>query len=284
MASRSFRALGPHGFHRVAYTEWGVADNPRVLLCVHGLTRNGRDFDPLARALQDSYRVICPDIVGRGDSDWLGQNEGYGYPQYCADMAALIARMGVEEVYWLGTSMGGIIGMLMASKPHTPVQRLLLNDIGPHIPAAALRHIGSYAGADPVFADLDAAAAYFREVYAGFGDLTDAQWRHMVGHGVRQRGDGTYGLNYDPAIGTPFRREPIRDVDMWVVWDAVTCPTLVIRGAKSDLLRAETACEMTRRGPSAEIIELSGFGHAAALMSTDQISVVRDWLRRAHAD
>ncbi len=170
----------------MAYAEWGAAEAARVVLCVHGLTRSGRDFDRLAAALAASgCRVVCPDVVGRGSSDWLEDPAGYAYPQYLADMTALIARLDVEAVDWVGTSMGGLIGMMLAAQPGTPIRRLVINDIGPFIPKAALARIGDYLGQDQSFADLEAAEAHLRTVHAPFGPLTDAQWEHLTLHSVR---------------------------------------------------------------------------------------------------
>jgi pimeloyl-ACP methyl ester carboxylesterase len=277
MRTGSVLGLGPHGFHRVAYVEWGERAAPRTLVCAHGLTRNGRDFDRLATALADAFRVVCPDVVGRGRSDWLTQAEGYGYPQYLADMAALIARLDVLEVDWVGTSMGGLIGMMLAAQPNTPIRRLVLNDVGPFLPKAALERIAGYVGQDPRFETLEALEAYLRRVHAPFGPLPDAAWRHLAEHGHRRLPDGGFGLAYDPAIGAAFR-QGVQDVDLWSVWDAVRCPVLVLRGAESDLLSAETAAEMERRGPRARVVTFPGIGHAPALVAEDQIAVVRGWL------
>lgn len=272
----------PHGLHRIAYTEWGAPDNPRVLLCVHGLTRNGRDFDELARALADDFRVICPDVVGRGRSDWLAVKADYGFPQYVADMVTLIARLDVAELDWLGTSMGGIIGMLLASLPGNPVRRLILNDVGPVITAASLQRIGSYVGAAPRFASMEAAQAYIREVSAPFGPLTDAQWQHLTDHSVHPAGDdeGGFVMRYDPGLAEGFRAAPVgEDVDLWPVYEAIRCPTLVLRGAESDLLEAATVAAMAERGPRARSVEFAGIGHAPMLMDEAQIKVVAEFLR-----
>lgn len=277
MSERSFLGLSAAGFHRVAYTQWGRDDAPAVL-CVHGLTRNGRDFDPLALALADRRRVACPDVVGRGKSAWLPVPALYGYPQYCADMAALIARMGVDQVDWVGTSMGGLIGMTLAAQPNNPIRRLVINDVGPLISKVGLQRIADYVGKDPVFEDVAAVEAYLRFTLMGFGRLTDGQWRHLAEHSARQRPDGLLGLAYDPGIADAFKAQPMQDVDLWALWDRVTCPVLVLRGADSDLLTAETAEEMTRRGPGARIIEIPHTGHAPALMSEEQIAVVRSFL------
>jgi len=277
MREHSFTSLGPGGFHRVHYYEWGEAENPRVVLCVHGLTRNGRDFDALAQALSDAYRVICPDVIGRGKSGWLNDKAHYGYPQYCADMTALIARSGAQSVDWVGTSMGGIIGMLMASHAGTPIRRLVVNDVGPFIPRAALERISSYVGKDITFDSIDEAVTYVRTVSSGFGPLTDQQWRQLTETSIKQDAAGKFRLGYDPSLAHAFSG-PIDDVDMWHVWEKLLCPTLLIRGGDSDLLLAETAEEMTRRGPHTSVVEFDGVGHAPMLMSEDQIAPVRRFL------
>jgi pimeloyl-ACP methyl ester carboxylesterase len=274
----------------MAYREFGAPDAARVVVCVHGLTRNGRDFDTLASALAGTgagCRVVCPDVVGRGESGWLANPAGYGFPQYLADMTVLLARLEAEAIDWVGTSMGGLIGMMMAAQPGTPIRRLVLNDVGPFLPKAALARIGTYVGHDPRFADLDAAEAYVRDVHSGFGALSDREWRHLTetnvmeveGRATDGGADGTLRLRYDPGIGAGFRGAPPEDVDLWTVWDRITVPSLVLRGADSDLLLSETAAEMTRRGPRAELAEIAGCGHAPALMDPGQISLVRDWLR-----
>lgn len=281
MRHRHFRGLSSRGFHRVAYTEWGDADNPRVLVCVHGLTRNSRDFDALAGAMSDRYRVLCPDVVGRGRSDWLRDPSGYGYPQYLADMTALIARSGAEQVEWVGTSMGGLIGMMLAAQPGTPVSRLVLNDVGPLLPWDALARIAAYVGEDPRFPDRDALDAYLRGIYAPFGPFTPAQWRALVDSSVRRTPEGDVALAYDPAIAVPLRAMEPGDVDLWPVYEAIGCPVLLIRGETSDVLRRDTATEMTQRGPGARVHEVAGIGHAPSLMSPDQIAVVREFLAGA---
>lgn len=275
---REFAAPGPHGFHRVNYYEWGDADNPNVLICVHGLTRNGRDFDDLAGALSSEYRVLCPDMAGRGKSEWLTHKEDYGYPLYCSDMAALIARSGAQQVDWIGTSMGGLVGMFLAAQPDSPIRSLVMNDVGAFIPKASLERLSSYIGKDPRYASFDEFEQYIRAVSAPFGPLTDAQWRHLAQTNARQFEDRRWGPNYDPALGLAFRVTPA-DVVLWPFWDQVRCPTLLLRGADSDLLLAETAQEMTRRGPNAKLVEFAGIGHAPMLMAADQIEVVKAFLQ-----
>ncbi len=277
-ASHSLSCLGPHGFHRVRYTEWGAPDNPDVVICVHGLTRNGRDFDSLAQALARDFRVLCPDVVGRGQSEWLTHAHDYGYALYLSDMAALIARSGAARIRWVGTSMGGLIGMMLAAQPNTPIERLVVNDVGPLVPKAALERLAGYVGRTGPFEDAHALEAHLRKVFAPFGPLSDAQWTHLAEHSTRRNDDGTLSLAYDAAIANAFSGE-LQDVTLWPVWDAVRCPTLVLRGADSDLLRADTAQEMTRRGPHATLTTFTGIGHAPALMDPEQIDVVAGFLR-----
>lgn len=252
-----------------------------MLVCVHGLTRNGRDFDDLARALADEYRVVCPDVVGRGRSDWLDVKADYGFPVYVNDMVTLIARLNVNEVHWVGTSMGGIIGMVLASQPHTPITRLVLNDVGPVITSVSLQRIAQYVGRAPEFPDLVAAEAWIREIGASFGALTDEQWHHLTVYSVRplEGEEGGFAMVYDPGLGDVFRAAPIlEDIDLWPVYEAIRCPTLALRGADSDLLEAGTLSAMAARGPCARTVEFTGVGHAPMLMDPAQIAVVRDFL------
>lgn len=278
MASRRFQIPGSQGHRALAYTEWGDRDAPRTVVCVHGLTRNSRDFDIFAAALQGEARVICPDIVGRGASDWLAVKEDYGYPLYCADMTALISGLGLDGIEWVGTSMGGLIGMMVAAQPESPIRRLVMNDIGPFVPRAALLRIGEYVGKDPRFASRDEFERYLREIYGAHWPLGDAHWRHLADHSARVV-DGGFSPAYDPAIGAPFADPAaIEDADLWELWDAVRCPVLVLRGADSDVLPAATAEEMTRRGPRAALHSVEGAGHPPMLMDEGQIALLRDWL------
>ena len=281
-AERHFQGLSPAGFHRNIYWEWaGPAVDSPVLVAVHGLTRNGRDFDAIAQALSEDFRVLCPDVVGRGKSDRLPGGALYSYPQYLADSAALLARTGAVSVDWLGTSMGGLIGMMLAAQPGTPIRRLILNDVGPLVPKAALERIGSYVGLDPHFDSVAAVEAYLRRVHAPFGPLSDAQWAHLASHSARAvPGQSGFGLAYDPAIAAAFQVGPIADVDLWPLWDRIGCPVLILRGATSDLLLPETAAEMVRRKSDATLAVIPDCGHAPALMDHAQIALVRDWLAR----
>lgn len=275
---RSVQCASPSGLHRMAYTEWGDPANPQVLVCVHGLSRNGRDFDDLARAMADSHRVVCPDIVGRGRSDWLRDPSGYGVPQYVTDMMVLIARLDVETVQWLGTSMGGLIGMVLASLPGTPVSRLMLNDVGPAISSESIRRIGEYIGRAPKFAGLEEAERYIRAVSAPFGALSDTQWRALTESSVRPAADGGLEMIYDPKIADSFHRATAAGmIDLWPMFDRVRCPTRVVRGEFSDLLSAEVAQAMTARGPHPDLVQVPGVGHAPMFMDEAQIAIAREF-------
>ena len=274
-AQRSVLCASPAGLHRMAYTEWGERDNPRVLICVHGLSRNGRDFDALAGALAGDCRIVCPDVVGRGLSDWLRDPADYTIDQYVADMTVLIARLDVDRVHWLGTSMGGLIGMVLASLPGTPVTRLVLNDVGPVLAAESIRRIAGYLGRAPKFASLADAETYIRAVSAPFGALSDAQWRELTVSSVRPAAGGGLEMRYDPAIATAFRRATADGaIDLWPIYERVRCPTLVVRGADSDLLTVDTAQAMAARGPRPQIVEVPEVGHAPMFLDAPQIAIV----------
>jgi pimeloyl-ACP methyl ester carboxylesterase len=276
---RSLLCASPAGLHRIAYREWGDPRNRDVLVCVHGLTRSGRDFDELARALCAQFRIVCPDVAGRGDSDRLADAKLYTWAQYVADMVTLIARLDVETVNWLGTSMGGFVGMALAAQAATPVKKLVLNDAGPVIGKASLERIANYLGQAPAFATLDDAEKYVRAISAPFGPHSDAQWRFLTETWVRRQEDGTWRPHYDPRIAEAYRATmPEKDLEIWHLYDAVRCPTLLIRGEHSDVVSRQTAAEMARRGPKAKVVELSGVGHAPTLLQPDQIAVVRDFL------
>jgi pimeloyl-ACP methyl ester carboxylesterase len=279
---QTVQCLSPSGLHRMAYTEWGDHYNPRVLICVHGLTRNGRDFDALAEAMSSHYRVICPDVVGRGQSSRLRDPAAYAVPQYVADMVTLIARLGVERVDWVGTSMGGLIGMALAAQEGAPINRLVLNDVGPVITVEALQRIATYVGMDPTWTTFEEALAYVKLVSAPFGPLSEAQWWQLTENSVARRADGRWGFLYDPQIAAPFKATFVdKDIDLWPVYERVACPTLAIRGGESDLLPRATWQHMGERGPRAALAEIPGVGHAPMFLDEAQISVVRDFLLAA---
>jgi pimeloyl-ACP methyl ester carboxylesterase len=280
------KCLDSRGLHRMAYWEWGDPANPRVLVCVHGLSRQGRDFDTLARDLMSDYRVVCPDVAGRGQSDWLADPAGYALPAYVADMVTLVARLGVEQVDWVGTSMGGLIGMGLAGLPGTPVRRLVLNDVGPTIEAAALQRIGAYLGQPAHWPTLDAAADALWSISQGFGPHSREQWLALTRPQlVPSEKDGVAGFksHYDPAIALPLRAvtpelAAAGQALLWQTYERIQCPTLLLRGADSDLLSAETAQQMTQRGPKARLHQFAGVGHAPMLVQPDQRAVVREFL------
>jgi pimeloyl-ACP methyl ester carboxylesterase len=265
----------------MAYVEWGDPAAPPVL-CLHGLTRNGRDFDALAETLSSRFRVICPDLPGRGASDWLPAGALYQPQTYVQAVSHLLAVIGVPTVL-VGTSLGGILGMLVAAARCQPLTRLVLNDVGPHIPAAAVARIRDYmagaASATSEFPDLAALERHLRAIHAPFGALTDAQWAQMARHSARPLPNGMLAQNYDPAIGDPIRAEEPKDVDLWPVWDAVAIPSLVLRGESSDLLLPDTLTRMLLR-PGTTAHEVSGAGHAPALMDAPTIDVVARFLAR----
>lgn len=280
MRAGEFRAPNPSGFHTVRYLEHGARDAARTVVCVHGLTRNGRDFDPLAGALAAAgFRVVCPDIVGRGRSDRLADPAAYNYGQYQQDMVALIAHLGVETVDWVGTSMGGLIGMLLAVRPGTPIDRLVVNDIGPFLPKAALARLAQYVGLDPVFHDRAQGETYLRQVFAPFGRLTDADWQAMAEHSLVPGGGG-FRLAYDPAIRQGLLAAQDKDVDLWPVWDAIRVPTLLLWGKRSDLLTGDLVEAMLKRGPKPTLVGFDDVGHAPPMRSAAQIAPVVEWLSR----
>lgn len=274
----AFKSLSPHGFHRVVYYEWGEPGNPRVVICVHGVGRNGRDFDVLADALAPTHRVLAIDMPGRGASDWLADAHDYVFTTYLTTLVALIARSGADAVDWVGTSMGGLLGIVAAAQPKTSIARLVVNDVGPVIEPAALERIRAYFGANPDFATYADIAQYVRTISAPFGPHSDAQWDHIVRTNVREDPDGRWRIGYDPGIAVPFQAAAAPP-DLWPAWDNIHCPTLVLRGAESDLLSVATAKEMARRGPKPSLVEFADVGHAPTLLSTEQIDPILKFLR-----
>lgn len=282
--------------HRVGYWEWnqtGQVDHPHVIVCVHGLTRQGRDFDVLAQALSHHARVICPDIAGRGQSDWLADPMAYGVPQYAFDMLVLLtqvhAQYPIAQLDWVGTSMGGLIGMAVAGTPDlalpVPIRRLLLNDVGPRLEWSALQRIGTYVGESPRFASVEEGAAWLRVQSADFGPHTDAQWLALSEPMLRPGPEGGFVLHYDPKIAVPMQgmtQEQVAQGEalLWNLYDAITAQTLVLRGAKSDLLTAQTVQEMAQRGPKAHSVTLEGVGHAPTLVQPEQVALVKEFLFR----
>ena len=279
--------LNSNGLHRVAYWEWGDPANPRVLVCVHGLTRQGRDFDVLAAAMSDRYRVVCPDIVGRGESDRLPNPADYVVPRYAADMITVLARVNAETVHWVGTSMGGLIGMVVASLTPKPlVSKLVMNDVGPVLPPQAIARIGAYLGLPLRWDSVEQAADYLWTISKSFGPHTREQWLALTRPMLRPTNEGGWRLHYDPAIAIPFQTSTpesaaVFEASLWAAYDAVRCPTLLLRGADSDLLSAGRAQQMTQRGPRARLHTFAGVGHAPTLVADDQVQQVREFLLAA---
>jgi len=291
----------PAGAHRMAYWEWGDPDNDRILLCVHGLTRSGRDFDPLAARLADHYRVVCPDVVGRGRSDWLIDPTHYQVPQYVSDMLTLVARLRPARLDWVGTSMGGLIGMgLAAALNLSPLLRpdrgahglapeqtvalgkMVLNDIGPVIDADGLSRIAEYVGQLQAFSSFSQAVDYIREVAADFGAHDDAGWRALTEH-VFVKDNDSWVKHYDLRIAQPMATEASGSVQassdiLWPAYESLNQPVLIVRGALSDLLTEETVEQMLQRNKQARLLTIPEVGHAPTLRSADQIEPIRDFL------
>lgn len=276
------------GKHKMAYTFWGNLDTP-VLICVHGLTRVGRDFDYLAQALvTDGYSIICPDVVGRGESDWLINPADYNLITYAQDMLTLIRELNLYQVDWLGTSMGGLIAMNLidiaaSNRFDSPIRSLILNDVGAYIPQAAIqRIIGSLRKEMPIFTDLIAAETYIRSICEGFGNLTDEQWQHLTKYSLKKLANGNYTLHYDPKIVNVYGNLPIelfKGLEFWSLWQNISCPVLLLHGQESDLLLPETITEMQTLKPELTVKSFANIGHAPALMDEQQINIIKNWLK-----
>ena len=284
---KTVQCISLSGLHHMAYKEWGDEDNPNVLVCVHGVTRVGDDFDNLARALSAHYRVVCPDVVGRGRSGRLRNPQLYRIPQYVSDMVTLVARATANSeharVDWFGTSMGGLIGMALASLPDNPIRKLVLNDIGPTLDPAALLRIGDYIGQDLRFPTFDVAAKFVRDVSLSFGEHTEDEWHKLAADVLRQDRDGQWVRHYDMGLALPFRSATpdtakADEATLWAAYDAIRCPTLLVRGADSDLLSRETAATMQARGPRPQLVEIPKVGHAPTFLHDDQIAIARKFL------
>ncbi|WP_188565810.1 alpha/beta fold hydrolase [Undibacterium terreum] len=280
---KSVQCLSPSGLHQLSYKEWGDPRNSKVLICVHGVTRVADDFDVLAPALSDAYRVICPDIVGRGKSGWLRNPMHYQIPQYVSDMVTLLARADAEVVDWVGTSMGGLIGMGLAAVPDNPIRKLVLNDVGPTINAGAIARIAEYIGQDVRFASFEQAAEYIKAISLSFGPHSDAEWHKLATDVLKQNDEGQWIRHYDLGLAVPIKATTpematAAQLGLWGAYDAIRCETLLIRGGDSDLLSPEVAQQMTQRGPKAKLVEIAGVGHAPTFVHQDQIEIVKDFL------
>lgn len=279
--------LNPGGFHRIHVTARDAVHHARALVCAHGFSRNGRDFDVLAEALADEWRIYCPDAAGRGHSDWLTQREEYNYDQYLRDNATLVSHVTAPltddaaypapNVDWIGTSMGGLVGMMLAAQAGTPLRRLVLNDIGAQISAESLNRIGAYVRETPSFDTLAQYQAHLADIHAAFGALSEAQWAHLAAHSHRVE-DQRIVAHYDPNIASAFDQTVEQDVDLWALWSAISIPTLVVRGAQSDLLTRATLDRMVELKPDTQVLEIEDAGHAPALMGADEIAAIRAFL------
>lgn len=280
---KSVQCISPTGLHAMSYKEWGDPLNSKVLICVHGVTRVAEDFDSLAVALCQEYRVVCPDVVGRGYSGRLRNPMHYQIPQYVSDMVSLLARLDAETVHWFGTSMGGLIGMSLASLPDNPIKKLVLNDVGPVLNPDALARIGDYIGQDVRFDSFDEAQAYIKAISISFGPHSPVQWEKLARDVLRQNEQGQWVRHYDLGLAQPIKASTpelaaIAQTMLWAAYDAIQCPTLLVRGAESDLLTAESAQAMTQRGPHARLVEFAGVGHAPTFVQPEQIAVAVDFL------
>lgn len=280
MEKKSLLSLSPIGFHKIAYMEWGSIDAPRTIICVPGLTRNSRDFDILAQELgvRNNARIICPDLPGRGESAWLGDSRYYNHQQYIIDLTALIARLNVASVTWIGTSIGGLLGMYLAAQINTPIDSLVLNDVGPVIPRAAVARISKYTKKNKNFLNLDAAQNYLRSIYGSGEKLSDNIWQQITLNSVIQQQDGSFALAYDPKIVRNIPKFLFFDIKLWGLWKRINCPVLVLRGQYSDVLLKTTSEQMREIGPKTEIVEIHNCGHAPMLMTQDQIKIISNWL------
>jgi pimeloyl-ACP methyl ester carboxylesterase len=276
-----FRGLGLSGFHRLHYTAWGPRDAARTIVCVHGYSGNARDFDALAGALASDARVICLDVAGRGRSDWLPAPLSYHFPQFLSDIAALVRRLDTDRIDWVGTSMGGLLGLLYAAQPNSPVRRLVMNDVGAFVPAEGLREIGERLTAPDHFATLADVERHLRATHAEWGEISDAQYRALARHHARRVPRGGYRLHYDPNIARLVRGAGLPFVDglrFWDAWDRLDIPVLIVRGEHSRILPREVAGSMLEDHPQARLAEIEGAGHAPALMSAGEIALVRNFL------
>lgn len=275
-----YLGLSNEGFHRLYYREWGDPDNESTVVCVHGVTRISHDFDALAKHLSKKHRVICPDIVGRGNSDWLGNKKNYNFVQYCADLNALFAHLHVDRLHLVGTSMGGLLGMVLAAMAHTPIQSLVLNDIGPDIKRTELRRIGDYIGKAPVFSHKKAYYQYYADIYQDLGKfIKPKELKEMAKYSAFKTSDG-YRLHYDPKIGEAFRKHySFFNFDLWKYWDEVVCPVLIIRGSESTFFPQSVAEKMLEHNSNARLVEIEGAGHTPPLRTKKEITAIDSFFK-----
>lgn len=275
----SFLTLTPQGFHKLSYLEWGAPTHEETVVCVHALSRNCRDFDYLARALEKGYRIACPDLLGSGASDYLGNPDIYTFSQYLNDMVNLLARLGTEKVHWVGTCLGGILGMMLAAQPGSPIKSLILNDVGMIVPSLPLQRVLTFASNDNTFLSLHDAKKYFQSVLAPLGITDPDHWDHLTQHGILRDDQGDFRLAYDPAIAKTLSQST-SNLHLEAYWQAIKCPILVLRGENSDFLEPEVVIKMKYSQPHAEFITIPDCGHAPSLMTPSQIQIIEEWLGR----
>jgi pimeloyl-ACP methyl ester carboxylesterase len=275
----AWRGLGPAGYHRLHAIEWGSRRSGRVVICAHGYSGNGRDFDWLAHELAREARVVCPDMPGRGRSDWLPNALAYNFPQFLADLRTLIAELGATEVEWVGTSMGGLLGLLLAAQPGSPISRLVLNDVGAFVPSEALARIGRNLQAPKLFDSMAALEAHLRHTHRHWGAITDKQWAHLARHGAR-RVEGGFAMHYDPLIAMLMNAPVLSPgLSLWSTWYRVRCPVLIVRGETSEILPPAVVQGMLDARPGTGYLEVAGAGHAPSLMAPGEVRAIADFLR-----
>ncbi len=274
--------INSKSYHNIFYQDWGSEDSKETLFCLHGLTRNSHDFDAIANRLggtRKKRRIICPDTVGRGRSDWLPDHEDYQIQQYNMDITVLAARLGCEKFDLLGTSLGGMMGMVLAAMKNSPVKRLIINDIAPEVPNTAMSRLGRYLHLDPYFNNLDEVEQYIRKTLAPFNPMTDEDWAHYAKTSSRPDGDG-FRLAFDPDISNTYGRRYwyLMYFNLWKYWVQIKCPVLILRGKDSDFLSEHLLERMLRKLPQAEAIEFEGTGHTPTLNAPEQIDPIIKWL------
>jgi pimeloyl-ACP methyl ester carboxylesterase len=279
-------SISSKGFHKLVYREWGEPKQPNVIedsipvMCLHGLTRNSRDFDELAQRFAPTRRVICPDTVGRGHSDWLRAHDDYNLPQYNLDVAVIAAKARAAQYDIIGTSLGGLMGMILASMDRSPIRRLVINDIAPEVPMVALQRLSQYLGENPLFENLQQVEDYIRSKYGSFKPMNNKNWSTMAEHSSFETDEG-FRLSYDPAIAENYHRYwLLMHFNVWSFWESITCPVLVCRGTESDFLTESLMERMQRTLPHAEFIEFDGVGHTPTLNSKEQIDPIVKWLNK----
>lgn len=282
MTKKHILSASAEGFHKIIYKEWGRPNAESAIICVHGLTRNGRDFDFIAQHLKDTYHLICPDLVGRGQSDWFTDSKHYHVAQYIQDITVLLAKIEAKNIIWLGTSLGGIIGMIMAALPRSPINRLILNDIGPYINKEATRSLAADLKQEHTFNSQEELREFLKAEYQHLGDFTDDHFDHLVKHDSRKNKSGKYTRAFDPNVTKNLDRVTHKDIDLWQYWQGINCPTLLLRGEHSPILTKETALKMCQNKPNITFIEFPNAHHPLPLIGDEEITQITKWLKKTN--